>query len=265
MFLSKRRLIFYCLAAFLFFAVIFFSTRPAPYVFRSAFCDISRLPLTFLQFLDNESKAVIFFHRNHWDNKKLRDENEGLKNLLLRKDVVEAENSRLRDMLSLKESSGFQSVSCSVIGRDYGLFGSYLILDRGRKDGIKKNDPVLSPAGLVGKVLETGKYSCKVILLNDPDFAVPAMGARNGEQGLVSGSLDGRCKLRFLDVNSDIAEGDIIITSGLNMTYPPNIAIGRVKFVGTESGGLSKFAIIEPALKLSSLDHVLVITSFNND
>jgi rod shape-determining protein MreC len=212
-----------------------------------------------------EARALLFFHKSYWDNKKLVRENGGLKKALLESEELRKENTRLRVLLDLRQNLDYATAPASVIGRDFGVFRSYLVLDKGRAAGVKTYAPVITASGLVGKVLETGQFSCKVILLNDPDLSVPAKDARSGEQGLVSGSLDGKCKLRFLDANSDVAEGDLIVTSGLNMTYPAGIPIGRVKMVGMESSGLSKFAVIEPIPNLSCLDEVLIVTSFKHD
>jgi rod shape-determining protein MreC len=222
--------------------------------------DASTLPLRGLNALGQEGRALIFFHKNYWDNKRLVAEDQKLRSGLLDQEELRKDNERLRDLLELRKKTEVTTVCASVIGRDFGVSRSYLILDKGRAAGIRKYDPVITPAGLVGKVFETGQFSSKVILLNDPDLAIPAVDERSREQGLVSGSLDGRCKLRFLDTNSDVAEGDMIMTSGLNMTYPEGIPIGRVKIVGIESSGLSKFAVIEPALNLSCVDEVLVVT-----
>jgi len=264
-FLANRKLIGYLFIVVLLSFLVFLSFRHSPYAMRQVFSDAAKLPLMALDAAGQEGRALLFFHRSYWNNKKLVRENGELKSALLGIEELRKENTRLRALLDLRQRLGYETIPASVIGRDFGVFRSYLVLDKGRAAGIKTYAPVMTSAGLVGKVLETGQFSCKVILLNDPDLAVPAKDARNGEQGLVSGSLDGKCKLRFLDVNSDVAEGDMIVTSGLNMTYPAGIPIGRVKLVGMESSGLSKFAVIEPVLNLSCLDEVLIVTSFTYD
>jgi rod shape-determining protein MreC len=264
-FLANRKFIGYFFIVVLLSLLVFLSFRHSPYVMRRVFADAAKFPLMALDAAGQEGRALLFFHKSYWDNKKLIRENGELKSGLLEVEELQKENARLRALLDLRQKLDYETIPASVIGRDFGVFRSYLVLDQGRAAGIKTYSPVMTSAGLVGKVLETGQFSCKVILLNDPDLAVPAKDARSGEQGLVSGSLDGRCKLRFLDVNSDVTEGDLIVTSGLNMTYPAGIPIGRVKMVGTESSGLSKFAVIDPVLNLSCLDEVLIVTSFKHD
>lgn len=262
MFFPKRKLIVLLAVFFLILFFFFISSQSASYALRFTFTDVSELPLKMVNFLSQETRAVLFFHRSYWDNLKLKQENEELKTALLNQEKYEAENERLKNLLELKQSSTFGTVAAFVIGKDFNAFRPYLIVDKGSLAGIKKYAPVLTPLGLVGKIAELGRFSAKVMLINDPDLSVPAANERTGEQGLVSGTLDGRCKLRFLDRDSDIKVGDLIVTSGLNMTYPKGILIGRVKWVGLEPSGLGKMAILEPAIGISSLQEILITTSY---
>lgn len=209
-------------------------------------------------FLSHEARAAFFFHRSYWDKMVLLQRNEELEAELSRLRQTREENERLAGLLDLKVRSNFRTLAARVIGKDFNTFRSYLILDKGRAAGVNRYAPVMTPLGLVGKVLEVGRFSSKVILINDPDLSVPAVVTRTQEQGLICGTLDGRCKLRFLDIDSDVREGDLVVTSGLNMTYPQGILIGRVALVGVESSGLGKFAIVEPAVRIASVAAVLV-------
>lgn len=262
MFSPNKKLITLLLVTCVLSFVFFLSLRQAAYSLRTFTADAAKLPLLAGDFLSHELRAVLFFHRSYWDKMQLLHRNEELETELLRTRRITEENERLAGLLELKTRSSFRTLASRVIGKDFSTFRSYLILDRGRASGIEKYAPVLTPLGLVGKVLEVGRFSSKVILINDPDLSIPAVLLRTQEQGLVCGSLDGRCKLRFLDLDSDVKEGDLVATSGLNMTYPQGILIGRVKLVGVESSGLGKFAIVEPAVRVSSVAEVLVVLLF---
>ena len=247
MYFSKRKLIAFLFLFFIVFFVFFLSFRDATYTVRASFSDLAKIPLLVVDGITHEVKAVVFFHRSYWQNLKLRSDNENLRSQVLRQQESVVENERLRNLLDLKNKANYETIAAVVIGKDFNTLRPSIILDKGSFAGIKKYAPVATSLGLVGKIFEVGHYSSKVILINDPDLSVPALNVRTREQGLVSGTLDGRCKLRFLDVTSDIKEGDLIITSGLNKTYPQGILIGTVKFVGTESSGLGKFALLELA------------------
>lgn len=265
MFLPKRKLIVF-LFLFCFVALLFFlSSQNAPYTFRTLISDLVKVPLVLTHFFAHEARAVVLFHKDYWQNLRLRQENEELKQKIFNQEELKEENRRLKELLDLKQKETASMVASSVIGRDFNVFRSYLLLDKGRKAGIKKYAAVINAQGLVGKVLEVGFFSSKVILLNDPDLSVPARNARTREQGLVSGTLDGRSKLRFLDRESDVREGDLIVTSGLNMTYPEDIPIGKVRIVGTEPSGLGKFAVLQPAVNLSTIEEVFVVRALRTN
>ncbi len=261
MFFPKRKIIPFLVLFLVVFAIFFLASQPSVYTFRATVSDLSKLPLLVITGVTHEIRAALFFHRSYWDNLKLKKENEALKAQLLNAQADASENARLKDLLDLKTKVSYQTIASLVIGKDFNSFRPYCILNKGKAAGIKRFAPVVTPLGLVGKILEVGRYSSKIILINDPDLSIPAKNARTGEQGLVSGTLDGRCKLRFLDFDSDVKEGDPIVTSGLNMTYPEGVLIGKVKIVGTESSGLGKFAILDPAVRVSSLEEVLVVIS----
>jgi rod shape-determining protein MreC len=257
-FFSRRKLIA-LLVIFCFFCLVFFLvSREAATTLRAFTCDITKIPILIAGSITHEIRALFFFHRSYWDNLKLSKQNEEYRSELLRAQGALAENERLKGFLELKKRSVYAMQTARVIGKDFNGLRPYLLLDKGKAEGVSKYDAVLTSLGLVGKVLELGRYSSKVILVNDPDLSVPALVVRTQEQGLVSGTLDGRCKLRFLDLDSDIVEGDMVVTSGLNRTYPQGIVIGKVKFVGVESSGLGRFALLEIAVKLSSVSEALI-------
>lgn len=262
---SKKNLIVFLCIFLLVVLVISLSCSTAVYTVRSSAVDISKIPLLVLTFLSHEVRSVFLFHKSYWDNLRLLRENEILRALALNSRELEAENSRLHGLLNLKKQASYETLAARVIGKDINSFRPYLILDKGSSDGVKMYASVLTPLGLAGKVLEVGRFSCKIILVSDPDLSIPAVNNRNREQGLVSGSLDGRCKLRFLDIESDVRQGDQIITSGLNMSYPEGILIGVVKFVGVESSGMGKFAFLDPAVKIAGINEVLIVKSFDKN
>lgn len=265
MFFPKRKFIVFFLLLFLACITLVFVSFTTTDAFRSLAADLPRLPLVVLHTVTQEVRAFVFFRRNFMENVRLRRENETLKSALLNQQDLLTENDRLRKLLEFKQTVGNATIVASVIGKDFNAFRSYLIIDKGQRAGVKKYAPVATPLGLVGKILEVGHYAAKLILINDPDLSVPAFNTRTGEQGLVSGTLDGRCKLRFLDRDSATQEGDLIMTSGLNLTYPKGILIGMVKWVGMESSGVGKMAILEPAVKVSSLQEVLVFLSWGHE
>jgi len=256
---AKQKILKISLALFFVLGIVFLAYRNTTYYLRASATDVASFPLTLARAVTHEARAVLFFHASYWGRLRLEAENAALRQEMRRAEEAFAENTRLKALLDLKEGAAYASVCAKVVGKEFHALRPYLILNRGRAHGVRRLDPVGTAGGLAGKVLEVGQFSSKVMLIQDPDLAVPAMNQRTREQGLVSGTLDGRCKLRFLDLDSGTREGDLVVTSGLNMTYPAGILIGVVRLVGTEPSGLGMFAYVEPALRPGALEEVLVV------
>ncbi|MFH0876596.1 MAG: rod shape-determining protein MreC [Candidatus Omnitrophota bacterium] len=265
MFFPKRKFISLLVFLFLVCFALVLSRLATTDGVRSLSADMTSLPLVALHAAAEELRAFVFFHRNSLENIRLRRENETLRSAVLGEHDLQSENERLRTLLDFKETPGSATIVASVIGKDFNALRPYLVIDKGQRAGVKKYAPVATPLGLVGKILEVGHFAAKLILINDPDLSVPAFNMRTGEQGLISGTLDGRCKLRFLDRDSATQVGDEIMTSGLNLTYPKGVLIGKVKWIGMEPSGVGKMAIIEPAVRISSLQEVLVFISWGHE
>ena len=182
----------------------------------------------------------------------------------LEKELVEAEeirleNERLRHLLGFKQKFRQSSIPALVIGRDPNNWSSVIFIDKGEDDGIVKDMVVISGQGLVGRVREQGKTMAKVMLINDIDSKIGAVIQKNREQGLLVGTPEGKCKLIYLSLDSDIGEGDKVLTSGMGGIYPKGIWIGKVEEVAKQKGRLYKYAIVKPSSELSKLEEVLCI------
>ncbi len=228
-------------------------------VLRKPSVDILEFPLKIFNSIAQEFKALIFYHRNYIENKKLNKEIGSLKQEIIRLREIYLENERLKKLLSLKKNSVQNLVAARVIGRDPSYWTSVVILDKGKKDNIKLNLPIITPAGLAGKIIEVGNSTSKAMLLNDPNFAISAIVQRSRQEGLVSGTLENRLIMRYLPRESDIKSQDIIVTSGLTETFPKGIVIGVVSEIRKEFSGLSLYCLIKPAVDFAKLEEVLII------
>ena len=112
---------------------------------------------------------------------------------------------------------------------------------------------------LVGRVREAGKVMSKVMLINDIESKVGAIIQKNRDQGLLVGTPEGRCKLIYLAMDSDVEKGDKVMTSGMGGIFPKGLLIGQVTDVDKEQGRLYRYAIVEPSSELSKLEEVLCI------
>ncbi len=134
-----------------------------------------------------------------------------------------------------------------------------IIIDKGENDDIKSGMPVVNASGVVGKISEVGKDTSKVILLTDPHFSVAALIQRPRENGLISGTLQGVCRMRYLDTNADLKNGDKVITSKLSSSFPEGLLIGEIMKIDEDQASPSFECFIRPAVSFSQIEEVLVI------
>lgn len=220
---------------------------------------IARLPLALLVSVKHEFDAVIFYRRNYVENDSLRKENSGLKRSLLEANEVYLENNRLRELLSFKRKAGYRLIPAHAIASSPENLSNTVLIDKGRSSGIRKGLVVVTNLGLVGRVTEVTGSLAKVTLLSDPGLSVSATVQRSRQEGLISGGLNNSLQMKYLPQDADIRVSDVIITSGLTEIFPKGIFIGTVTEIGEDLSGLSRYAVVKPAVNLSNLEEVLVI------
>lgn len=228
-------------------------------VIRQPVLIILRSPLYLCQALGRELNGIIFYHRNYADRDRLLKRNDFLENRLARMNDIFAENTRLSNLLTLKSHSSYKVLAARVIGKDPSNWSSTVIIDKGVFHGIRKGAACVSFLGLVGRVTETGRYASKILLLNDPNVNVSARLQRSRQEGLVCGSLGGSLILKLLPKDCDVVAGDTVVTSGLTTVYPKDLLIGTVSAVSKDFSGLNQYAVVKPAVDLSSLEEVLIV------
>lgn len=205
---------------------------------------------------------------------RLEKENEELREMVekMREDIRSAEeleqiNDWLFSYLELKkEHTEFTFEPATVTGTGSGNYKTVLTLDCGTDDGAQVGMTVVTPDGIVGHIVEAGAAWSKAVTLVESGSAVGALVERTGETGLVEGDFhlasDGMCKMTYLSADSDIKEGDRIMTTGTGSVYPGGLVIGYVESVETDPLNRTKIAYINAAADLTALkgEKVMVIT-----
>lgn len=212
-----------------------------------------------ISFPFRELKKILFYHRTFDEYLRLKREVSGLQERLMGLDEVLRENNRLEQLLNFKRKLIYSTVAANVIGRDPSNWNATVLIDKGREDGVDLGMPVVVAQGVIGKVAEISDRKSKVILLSDPSFSVAALVLRSRESGLVSGTLLGMCRLRYLSSRADVRVGDRIITSKLSSSFPEGLMIGEVISVQSHENNPVIDCIIQPAVSLTQLEEVLVI------
>ncbi|HYL80104.1 MAG TPA: rod shape-determining protein MreC [Candidatus Acidoferrum sp.] len=195
------------------------------------------------------------------ENKRLRQEVGTLTRRLEQLEEQALETQRLQRLLALRQVPQAQSLTARVEGKDATNWFKTILVDRGSLDGVRRNQPVVAPDGLVGRVVEVTPASAKVQLLTDPVSAVGGLLQRTRVTGIVSGNLGAGTRVRYLPLMADVAVGDVVLTSGMGGVFPKGIPIGRITAVERRSGALFQEASLQPTVDLSRLEEVLILTS----
>jgi rod shape-determining protein MreC len=196
----------------------------------------------------------------------LREENRLLKNQIQRLTQertgllgAETENRRLRKLLSFGARHEFPTLAAQVIGEDALGWYRTIFINRGTDDGVKPEMPVVVAEGVVGRVAKGSAGVSRVLLLTDPNLSVDCRIVRTRDRGVLTGSLEGVCILRYLGLKSEVRPGDEVVTSGLDAVFPKGLLVGRVESVKKTDQGLFLEAKVQPAVRFSELEEVLVV------
>ncbi len=171
------------------------------------------------------------------------------------------ENARLRKLLDFRQTLSGRSVAARVIGWEPSSWRKTILIDKGKKDGIQSDMAVLVPEGLVGRVLETGDSTARVLLLTDPDSRVVSMADESRAQGVIAGEGSSRLKMEYLELESGTAMEETVSTSGMSGIFPKGIRIGKITGLTRDASGLHLEAHVEPFVRFSKLEEVLCLAS----
>jgi rod shape-determining protein MreC len=177
------------------------------------------------------------------------------------------ENKRLREQLGFASDPSLQKMAARIIAKDPENIRTTLVIDKGIKQGIRKNFPVIAfqdgIQGLVGRVTEVGQTTSIVLPLYDPTSNVGARLERGRYEGLATGTGDESdgILLRYVKklAKDDIQFGDLVVTSGMWRTYPEGIAIGRIGKIIEADYKTSIEYRVEPVIDFSRLEYVFVV------
>lgn len=212
---------------------------------------------------------LLNFSKVKQENEELKLQNAELENQMVEYNKLKDENDRLRDILNFKDSkSNYDYVGCNIVGYSGGNLSQGYIVDRGTNDGIEKDMIVIGYQGLVGKVTEAeSNYSIIETILNE-NIAVSVMVESTREttgilRGVKENKNENLVKIYNLPIDSQIKEGDVILTSGLGMIYPKEIRIGEVVSVSTDNVTVMKNAVVKPYVDFNKLEELFVVIPKN--
>lgn len=204
------------------------------------------------------------------ENEQLKQKNAELANELIEYESLKDEVERLREALNFTESrSNYNYVGVNIIGYSGSSLSDGYIIDKGSNDGIAKNMVVVSYKGLVGKVTKVSSNFAVVQSILNENIAVAVMDQQTrGATGVLQGLSDKKdtnmTVVYNLPIDSDVKEGDIIITSGLGKIYPKEIPVGTVVSVQEDNVKVMKSAVVEPFVNFNKLEELFVVIPNSN-
>jgi rod shape-determining protein MreC len=150
-------------------------------------------------------------------------------------------------------------IAAQVIGRDATNRYRAIILNKGESDGIKPDMGVVTPAGVVGRVVKTTGATSVVLLMTDPTNAIAGLIQRTRDEGIVEGTQQGLAQLKYIPLLSTLRDGDRVVTSGLVGGFPRGLVIGTITSIDKQEGALFQSAELMPEVDVGRVEEVLVI------
>ena len=219
--------------------------------------------------LQRGTTSIVDGVRGMWSGyvalRQVQSENDALRlemqSLQIRFQQERAEAQRtdnLRQLLELRERANLDTAAAEVIAGAASPDFRTVTIDKGSSGGLTTDMAVISPAGVVGRVILPSRRASKVQLLIDRNAAAGALIERTRVQGVVVGAGDGTLTMQYVPGSSDVKTGDLVVTSGIDGIYPKGFVIGTVDHADRGAGAYHEI-VVRPAVNFSRLEEVLVV------
>ena len=175
--------------------------------------------------------------------------------------VLEAENAQLLRLIDAKPAPGRKTTIAEILYESRDAFTRKVVIDRGSNHDVRLGQAVIDHVGVIGQVTRVFPFVSEVSLVTDKTQSVPVQNARSGLRSVTFGlGHDGALELRFIPVNADIQTGDVLVTSGIDGTYPAGLPVATVSNI--ERNAAFAFARITctPSAGVSSFNRVVVLS-----
>lgn len=195
----------------------------------------------------------------------LKRENEELTARVAELAEAQATAERLQALVDLQSTYKLESKAARIIGASADAWSQTVTLDKGSADGFAAGMPVCNAAGVIGQIVEVSPTSSTVRLITDEQSGVSAMVQSSRAQGMLQGQADGTLRLSYVPSDAEVAEGDIVITSGLGGVFPKGLPLGTVTSVERIAGSAYHTIVVRPQASAESNEEVLVVTSLTEE
>ncbi len=213
-------------------------------------------------FFKNGFKKLAAATSNAQKNEEMEREVFLLKNkIVMQQDDINVYKQKLEIVSKFRKHnySDEKPIIADIIGYDVSNFRKSIIIDVGTKQGASLDDIVVFGNALVGRISAIGRSSGRVVLITDPASNVPSRFLQSRTQGMVQGTADGTCIMKYVPRQTEINEYDRVVSSGIGGAFPKYLYVGDVIEVKQKNAKLFKDIKIKPRVAISKIEHVLVI------
>ena len=195
------------------------------------------------------------------ENEQLKVEVERL--VSEKNDLIEqiSREKRLAGLMAYQEDRKKESLIASVIGRAATQWSKVVFIDKGTQHGVRTYSAVVTNSGVIGQIIHAGPTTSKVLLTIDSRSAVDSLFQDSRISGVVVGTGEKQCKIKFVPNTAEIKVGDRVLSSGLGGVFPKGLVIGTVSQIVRNKQGLFQEITLTPSSDLSNLEEVLVFLS----
>jgi rod shape-determining protein MreC len=192
------------------------------------------------------------------ENERLARENTDLKVRLQQERANASATEHLRGLLDLRPRVPWTTTGAEVVAGSTSPDFKSVTIDKGFSEGVKRDMPVISPAGVVGRIAMPSGHTATVQLIIDRSAAAAGRIERSRAEGIALGNVDGTLRFEYLSATADVQRGDVVVTAGIDGVYPAGLVLGHVEHV-EKNGPSYRLVTIRPAVDFSTLETVLVL------
>ncbi|AVQ99519.1 rod shape-determining protein MreC [Oceanobacillus sp. M65] len=276
-FLRRRKLFIFLIGFIVLVALIGFSLRDranltiAEQFVLDTVGFAQKVVHTPVNFITDIFTNIDDFRDTYTENQVLKEKLAEYKGLIYEVQGLKAENEELREIADLKESDqlrNFTPIQASVMSRSPERWVEQVTINKGKDDGVAENMAVITPDGMIGKILTTSSSTAKVQLLTgfDQFNRISASVSREDSDKDIRGMIEeydeesGSLLFRIIEESDkDLKEGELVFSSGLGGVFPSGLPIGEVKEVVPDQYGLTRTALVEPAADMYDINQVIVV------
>lgn len=196
---------------------------------------------------------------------ELKEENERLTAQVA--ELSEAQNTaeRLEALVDLQSSYNLTTTAARIVGSTGDAWSDAVVIDKGANAGFEVGMPVCGSGGVIGQIIEVGATTSTVRLITDEQSGVSAMVQSSRAQGMLQGQADGTLRLEYVVTDAEVAEGDIVITSGLGGVFPKGLPLGTVTSVEGSSNDEYYTIVVRAISSAENNEEILVVTAVSDD